>query len=150
MGPQCYLGCACREGPEGPASLTFDDGWWLHLQRRSAFLFAPAAWIALKAARSVDFAKVTSCAKPSSGIAQVALAVNARFVRTSVARLTIPPGPESGRLDLFQPSGAGTSGWSAPDLTVSPPGFWGLAKGALVTLCAGWAALLFWGLLCPL
>lgn len=59
-----------------------------------------------------------------------------RPLRPHIGRLTdLAPRPENGRLNLFQPSGAGTSGWSAPDLTVSPPGFWGLATEALVTVC---------------
>jgi len=43
------------------APLTFEGGRRLHLRQRSALLIAVATWIARNVARSVDFAKVTSC-----------------------------------------------------------------------------------------
>ncbi|MFG6518925.1 hypothetical protein ACGYLX_15865 [Sulfitobacter sp. 1A13496] len=51
-----------QQRPLRPAPQAFEGGRRLHLRRRSALLIAPAAWIARKVARSVDFAKVTYCA----------------------------------------------------------------------------------------
>jgi hypothetical protein len=59
-----------------PAPLPFDDGWRLHLRRKSAFPCAAAALITRHGTRSADFAKVAICAKRSSGIAKAATAAN--------------------------------------------------------------------------
>ena len=52
---------------QSPASLPFDDGWWLHLRRRSAPFIARAAWDRRPACRPLDFANVAVCALPSLG-----------------------------------------------------------------------------------